>query len=197
VPAEPSAEGPREGSFGTATLGDLENLPTYLKSGTVGGSRGWGKAARDFAPLGHVLTGFDYTVRNVGEWRIISSLQPIYSSPAKVTRGQAFGNAETVPETVVAKPGYAVAAIEAKGGAVLDGFQLVFMKQRNGVLDPQDSYRSEWIGGPGGDEAKRLSGEGRPIAGLLLMVGKDINQIAVVVRKTDRVATTTSRTLVP
>jgi hypothetical protein len=175
---------PDPSEFEPVTLSPLEGQPDHLKSGTVGGQRGWGKALRDVAPVGHVLAGFDYTLgRYEQRIVIIGSLQPIYTLGWKSQRGKVHGKPQVAPRTVVAKQGYAVGAIEAKGAGVLDGFRLVFMRQRLGTLDPTDSYRSEWIGGTGGTEARLLSGEGRPIAGILTMMDKDVNQLSVIVRK--------------
>ena len=68
--------------------------------------------------------------------------------------------------TVVAKPGYAVGGVNARIGLLVDAFQLVFMKYKNGRLDPKDSYLSAWLGDPSGGNLKNISGGGKIVAGV-------------------------------
>jgi hypothetical protein len=63
-----------------------------------------------------------------------------------------------------AESGYAV------GGSVMrdDGFYLIYMKVKaDGMLDPADTQRSEWIGGYRGGAPILLGGTGEPVIGCL------------------------------
>ena len=162
-----------------------------------GGNKGWGTPYRDLAPPGAFLTGFDYTV---GKWNgkpAITSLRPVYLLPGGGKKmGDLHGTAAGENPRLDARPGYAIGTIVARGGVVIDGFQLVFMKVRGAALDPADSYLSEWIGGIGG-ERKRLDGGGQPLTGLYGQAGNEVNSIGLFVKKDAAAATAIPSTANP
>ena len=58
-------------------------------------------------------------------------------------------------------------------GLTVDGMSITFMKiAPGGILDPNDSYESAWIGGMGGGGPVRLGGDGTPVIGV---IGKSNN----------------------
>jgi hypothetical protein len=73
----------------------------------------------------------------------------------------------------MAMPGYGVGAIAVAGGGGLDSFKLTFMKIDGKGLDPNDTYSSEKIGGPGGGSPYVFGGDGTPIVGILGRVSDD------------------------
>ena len=76
--------------------------------------------------------------------------------------------------------GYAVGAIVAKTGGNVDGFKVVFMRVGKQMLDPNDSYESEWLGGRGGGDETLLSGEGNPIVGVYGRCGGWVDAIGLI-----------------
>ncbi len=67
---------------------------------------------------------------------------------------------------MLAKPGYAVGAIVAKSGDLIDGFHVIFMRVDGASLNPADSYKSEWLGSAGGGADLTVAGDGRPVIGI-------------------------------
>ena len=50
----------------------------------------------------------------------------------------------------------------------MDGMLVIFMRVTpDGKLDPQDSYRSDWVGGKGGGPETLLGGDGTPVIGII------------------------------
>ncbi len=69
----------------------------------------------------------------------------------------------------VARPGYAVGAVEVKSKTYVSGVRITFMKLKpDGTLDPADAYTSPWLGPHEvGTKDTKLSGEGRAVIGLV------------------------------
>ncbi len=172
--------------------------PTILSTPVAGGAnKNWGTPYRDLAPLGAILSGFDYTV---GKWNskpVITSVRPVYFLPGGGKKmGDMHGTATGQSQRLDAKPGYAVGAIQARGGVVIDGFQLVFMKVRGAALDPADSYLSEWLGGTGGGQ-KRLDAGGQPIVGLYGAAGNEVNALGIFVKSPNTASVAPATTTLP
>jgi hypothetical protein len=66
----------------------------------------------------------------------------------------------------MARPGYAVGGLLIKSGLLIDRLQVIFMRIGSDGLIPDDTYNSEWVGGPGGPNQKTLGGDGRPVIGI-------------------------------
>lgn len=125
---------------------------------------------KDSAPAGGVLVGFDvgygYYVNSNSD--IVIAVRPIYRVDGKEQFGQIHGTDIKRAVREVAKPGYAVGAISAKAALSLDGFYLTYMKIVNNQLDPNDSYNSPWLGGPGGNGPTTIGGnDGRLVVGII------------------------------
>ena len=154
-----------------------------LKTAPAGGTHGWGNAFRDLAPTGALLVGFEYSLGTFNGGPIIGSALPLYQLANSAKKpGDLHGNAAGPVVRVEARPGYAVGAIQARGGALIDGFQLIYMKIKGPALDPADHYQSEWCGGTTGT-MKRLDGGGQPLVGLYGKSGKDLNELGLFVKK--------------
>ena len=156
--------------------------PAILKTATVGGQQDWGTPFRDLAPPGGTLVGFDYTLGTFGKGADISSLRPVYLLPGGVKKtGDLHGSSTVTATRLEARPGYAIGSIEARGGVVIDGFQLTFLRMKGPALDPADHYQSPWLGATSGSP-KRLDGGGQPLVGLYGQAGKDLNAIGLFVK---------------
>ena len=188
LPTSPTADMPDDVPA-AAPLEPTAFDPAILKTAHVGGDRGWGNPFRDLAPSGALLIGFDYAVIQKDGPKV-ASLRPLYLlANASKKPGDLHGEPATSAR-IDARSGYAVGAITAKGGALIDGFQLTFMKLKGSALDPSDSYQSDWIGGDSGT-AKRLDGGGQPFLGLFGKSGKEVNEFGVFVKKGGTALTST------
>ena len=88
-------------------------------------------------------------------------MRPIFQVGDAYVPGQHHGKDIPTPLEVVARPGYAVGAINTRTGLLLDAFQFVFMRFQDGKLDPSDSYASSWLGDPRGGGCWRGIGCGQ------------------------------------
>ena len=163
---EPSAELP-EG---------LVDLPATLR----GGDR---DRFHDIAPSGGVLIGarVSYIMRFGGPK--ISSIQPIYRVKNKQVNGKRWGGLLGKETTEVAKPGFAVGAINTHTGLTVDGFEMVFMKIDGDRLDPEDSYKSPWLGDERGGSPRDVSSEGKIPVGLQGRAGKEVCGLGLIVEE--------------
>jgi hypothetical protein len=141
-----------------------------VKTARVGGGGGNG-FIEDRAPEGGYLIGFRAIIGGTN----VAVLRPIYTKDGKrQILGKTFGMpvdprtgrpVNGVAQQVVAKPGYAVGALNMNTGASVDSFRIVFMKVTPTGLDASDSYISEQLGGVGGGP-RTLSGAGNRVVGV-------------------------------
>jgi hypothetical protein len=128
-----------------------------------------GPEFEDAAPEGALLVGFylgfGYYINSNND--TIVSLQPIYRVGDKDKLGTVQGTDTRRVIRELARPGYAVGAIHAKATLALDGFYITYMKIDGTRLDPNDSYNSSWLGGPGGEGPTSVSGDGRQVVGVI------------------------------
>lgn len=137
----------------------------------------------DAAPAGGVLVGarVSYIPRFGGNK--ISSIQPIYRVGQKQVNGQRRGGLLGKETTAVAKPGYAVGALNTHTGLTVDGFEMVFMKIDGDQLDSSDSYTSPWLGDEKGGSPRDVSSEGKIPVGLQGRSGKEVNALGLIVKE--------------
>jgi hypothetical protein len=80
--------------------------------------------------------------------------------------GRYYGYPSSKVVRAVAKPGYAVGGVTVKAGLGIDGFSVTFMEIKGDALDPEKSYKSDWLGGQGGGGPTPLAGDGSPVVGI-------------------------------
>jgi hypothetical protein len=137
---------------------------------------------RDLAPEHGLLVGMRVGYVNAFGGSKVGMVQPIYQVETAYIEGKVFGAYIPTSVTVVAKPGYAIGAINIHAGLLVDSFQIVFAKFKNGKFETRDNYRSEWIGDTRGGGSKSVSGEGRPIIGIQgRSNGREINALGLLV----------------
>ena len=128
-----------------------------------------------------LLVGFNYScITPPGKTMVVKSIQPIYLADGTTTVSKVYGRPGGEMLTVEARKGYAVAGIVGKGGILVDGFKVIFMRIGKTLLDSKDSYESQWIGGHGGGEERRLGGDGKPVVGIYGKSGDDLNALGLV-----------------
>jgi hypothetical protein len=113
-----------------------------------------------------VLIGFNYTLKPIFDKELIDCFQPIYLTAAGEKLGAAYGNFKAAKKlTVKAKAGYAIGRMAIRGGGLLGGVNVVFMRMNGPNLNPNDTYETGWIGHKDQPNAPFL-GDGRPIIGI-------------------------------
>jgi hypothetical protein len=137
----------------------------------------------DIGPEGAVLVGarVSYIMRFGGPK--ISSIKPIYRVGEKLVDGERRGGLLGKETTAVAKPGYAVGAINTHTGLTVDGFEMVFMRIDGDRLDSGDSYNSPWLGDEKGGNPRDVSSEGKIPLGLQGRAGKEVYALGLIVEK--------------
>jgi hypothetical protein len=115
---------------------------------------------------GGILIGFEVGTGKFVANDTIGYLQPIYQTAGGEKRGKEIGKRPDRVVALKAKPGYAVGAMRIGAGGVMDGLAVTFMKLKGKFLEVSDSYESQWVGGPGGGEGRRLGGDGSVMIGV-------------------------------
>jgi hypothetical protein len=114
-----------------------------------------------------VLIGFHIGLGAFFTTEVIKYIQPIYLTPHGERAGNEFGNEGNVERYVTTKapPGYAVGAVDIRGGGGLDAITVTYMKFNGTWLDPTDVQMSQKIGG-GTNGGGLLDGDGTPVIGI-------------------------------
>jgi hypothetical protein len=161
-PAQPAVKPSPRQARGRAGL--RGNIPAAQAERIFGG---FGPEFRDMAPEKGMLIGFEVGLGKWGPNDTVSAFRPIYNDEhGKEVLGGQHGKVNGKTISVKAKPGYAVGAISAKSVAAVDAFSLTFMKIKDGRLDPNDKYDSDWVGGGGTLPAVTAGGDGSPAIGI-------------------------------
>jgi hypothetical protein len=125
-------------------------LDTELVGGT-GGS-----AFRHVGNAGQFVLGFRYRLGSWQDQQRLGRIEPLF--------------AETAPgpgwQSVVGRDGYAVGAIQVDGDQYVNAIRIAFMRIKDGRLDTQDKYVSDWIGVPQGSQPKTINCAGAPVVGI-------------------------------
>jgi hypothetical protein len=125
---------------------------------------------REVSSEGGVLVGLEVGLSKLSDKEIPYAIRPVYRVGGRDHVGSAVGNFSSpkVIRTVrvTAKDGYAVGGIWQRSGAGMDRLALLYMRVRDGHLDPTDTYSSEWVGTSNGGSQSYTDGKGKPIVGL-------------------------------
>jgi hypothetical protein len=121
---------------------------------------------RSIAPRRGLLVGLRAAVGEVDGRPAIVSLKPIYQVGGTYHIGPRLGGSPEAQMRIVARPGYAVAGIDARNDGPLSALRFEFMRAEGARLDPDDSYLSPWVG-RGRGRLSAVSGDGRPVVGII------------------------------
>lgn len=145
---------------------------------------GFGIAREPFSEVharGGVLIGFDLGMRTWFDSEIITAVRPVYrtSTGTAVTRDYGSFTEATRRDgkrpssdgisrviKLRARAGYAVWAMHLRTGLGIDAMSLSFRKISGDRLDPDDAYRTAWVGNIKGGSESSVNGEGMPIVGV-------------------------------
>lgn len=136
-----------------------------------------GQAFSDRAPDGGVLVGVR-CAKGANWGGAVQAVQPIYQVGTGYALGLRHGRAGGDEYQVLARPGYAVGAVNARAGLVLNAVQLVFYRIAGQQLDPGDRYDSAWVGSEGGSPFQ-LDARGAPLVGLSGTWQEDISSLTL------------------
>jgi hypothetical protein len=120
-----------------------------------------GKPFSDHAPNGGVLVGLRLA-KGMNWGGALQAIQPIYQSKDSYVLGQRHGKSGGEEIEVLAKPGYAIGAINVRAGLVVNAVQVIFYRIDGMQLNPNDRLETQWIGCDGGSPS-RLDPRGDPI----------------------------------
>lgn len=132
---------------------DTSSVPTT--DSPLGGGAGGG-AFRFLDPDGRPVIGVRYQLGSWGGEKTLGHLEPLYTRDPVAAPWQ----------TVYAKEGYALGAMQVSGTKYVNAVRLAFVKLDGDKLDMQDRYLSNWIGTPASGTPKSLFSEGQRVLGL-------------------------------
>jgi hypothetical protein len=144
-------------------------LANQADTALVGGPRGG--PFRLVSPTGAPMLGLRCTIRKWMREDCIGMVEPLFAA------------APGGPLAVLAKPGYAVGALEVDAASFVNAARVVFVRLEGGKPNPADSYRSEWLGTPTGRPAQTVDAQGARVVGLCGRRGLVINAIGLVTAK--------------
>ena len=114
----------------------------------------------------------------------IRSIQGLYWHGGKITEGKVYGKRGSKQGQVMSHPGYAIGGLYAQQGARFQGFAVIYMRHRDGKLDPKDAYINTWHGDAiTGHTEVRIAGEGFEIVGIHGRAGADIDAFGLIERR--------------
>jgi hypothetical protein len=130
---------------------------------------------------GTLLIGFDAGVGRFLNIETVYALRAIFSTPdgegivadhglfpGQLAGGRRDRRSKSLHTVQVrARPGYAVSGMYLRTGLNINGFAVTFMRMKGRVLDPDDSYTSEWVGDRTGGSEEYLGGNGAPAVGVI------------------------------
>jgi hypothetical protein len=131
--------------------GGLMNFPpAYLSisSGQDAGNRRF-----LFHPGKLPVLGVDLIVVESPAGSALANLAPIFDKA-------------TDDQSIMARPGYALAGIETNAEGWVKGIRLVFMKMTPRGFDTSQSYRTAWYGTPASGLPGKVGGDGSPVYGV-------------------------------
>ncbi len=135
---------------------------------------------RDVGPAGSILVGVRVSyIERFGGYKVRSA-QPIYRSGTSHYVGRAYGEVVPPVKTFIARPGYAVGGLVTHTGLTVDGFGMVYMRVDGDRLDPDDSYKSPWIGDEKGGGPGEVFSKGGLVVGLQGRSGNELFAIGLV-----------------
>ena len=140
----------------------------FVRSAYVGGPGG-----REFEQAPHprqFLLGLKYKITGSG---CLGGLQPVFQGPSGDVDGTLV--AQNVRDSVIARPGYAVGGMVARGTDRFNAFKLIFMRVSGSRLIVSDRYESEWVGTRDGGAEIRLGDDGTPVVGIFGKAGGEID----------------------
>jgi len=166
------AEAPPSGmAFGPrmqSGSGAQPTLPRGTATELIGGTGGM---LYHSVGSGAPVLGFGHAMGSWAGEQALAALEPVFVS-------------ESGPATqhVIACEGYAVGALEIDAPKYISAVRVLFMRLgADGRLDPNDSYKSDWIGTPSGKPTRTVGGDGRKVIGIQARRAAVLDAVGLVV----------------
>lgn len=142
-------------------------------------SRG-NKQFSDRSPNGEPLVGL--RIIQGDNWGgAIQALQPVYLGPDRYFLGSWCGAPGGQRQAQsIAKPGYAIGAIQLHRGLVVNAVRIEYWRMADGKLDPSDKYVTDWYGCKGGGKLPPMSSDGEPLLGITGKFHEDLYELKVI-----------------
>jgi hypothetical protein len=195
APAKGAPSGPRPGSSKPATQSEAakpqrrnrtlaewvsESIERRTLERSLAGGGGSGVNPFNEVPTsGALLTGFNLTVSGTGS---ILSVQSVFVG-VRGTRGgpgDVYGTPRGRKIAVVARRGFAVAALRIQGESAVEGFEVEFARISTSGLDREDTYTGPWIGRRGSDPVITIGGDGLPAVGIYGRAGAAVYSLGLI-----------------
>ncbi len=160
-------------------------IDTKEKGVTKGPTTGapTGDEYTETAPDGGILIGFELWKGSFrGSMLVVGGIRPIFLTPKGRVLGKVQGRSAGTATVVEARPGYAVAGIDVKGGDRVDQMRVVFMKigYMSARLESAGSYKSDWFGGKGGEKERHFYPNQKLILGIHGASGDQLDRLGLV-----------------
>ncbi len=138
--------------------------PHYL-SASAGQDRGQRRFIVHPAKL--PVIGIDLIEVNTNAGKVIANIAPIYEHA-------------TDSKSLMAREGYALAAINVNADQWVKGVQFVFMEITPRGFNKGRSYTSKWYGTPASGTGQRLGGDGRPVYGIWMYRSRYVKSLGLI-----------------
>ncbi|MGA3065322.1 MAG: hypothetical protein ABSF29_00590 [Tepidisphaeraceae bacterium] len=177
IEVEASAAAMPDGQVGGSSIALLERIAN--RPGTpdgcdeteiVGGSGG--SPFTTARTAGDQVIGFRYSVANWMGQPILHTLEPIYASTD-----------ESFPvgkEIEMANDGYIVGGMTVDSDRCVNAIQIIYVRLKDGKIDPKDTYTSPWCGMPTGNFQQTLGNNGEAVVGICGRRGLNLDALGLV-----------------
>ena len=122
---------------------------------------------RTFDPRLRPVLGFRYELGNWDRQDVIKTIHPLYN---RTSSGEGI---------VVAKPEYQVVGLNVDSNEYVNAVQVVFARARGEVVDPNDTYTSDWLGVTTGRPPQTIGCDGRRVVGIFGRQGLITNALGL------------------
>ena len=164
----------------TRIITNVKKPPPDKMSQMVGGPGGKEHilGGKSYVDMGHptrgsLVRGIEY---GVGEWDGKKTLRPFVERYGRNQRRLSMPT-----EIAMAKDGYAVGGIVVDAGIVVHAVQLIFMRVTDDrQLDPNDSYKSDWLGHRSDATPVEINGGGRRVIGFIIRKQAALDAIGLI-----------------
>ena len=141
------------------------------------GARGPLAPYRELAADGGVLVGLEVGLGGSAPAERVEAVRPIYRVDGRDRTGPPAGRflSDEVRRSVrlLARDGYAVAALQVSAGRQVDGLAVRFARVDKAWLKLADSYDTDWVGAGSAESREWLTGDGQPVVGLVARLDGD------------------------
>jgi hypothetical protein len=133
---------------------------------------------REVSASGELAIGIEYIPSETAGKTVLSNIRLLYAKPG-----------EEKGESILGREGYVVGGLvvgtgQYSTGQFVNGFKVIFIRQKDGALDASDTYTSDWAGvTPSAGKQKQLAGHGERVIGICGRKGFFVRAVGLVIQK--------------